>query len=65
MKLKASQCLLPLGLVLLGYVLLVGCTPSLGRFDSLANQGILPLSNDNPHLGSTCFWPAKRSRAAT
>jgi hypothetical protein len=36
-------------------ILIFSCTPTLEKFDSLANQGLLPLSNDNPHLGANLF----------
>ena len=52
--------LLPLALLLLT---LSQCTPSLEKFNSLANQGILPLSNDNPHVGANLFLAQEAERS--
>jgi hypothetical protein len=40
------------------------CTPSLEKFNSLANQGILPLSNDNPHVGANLFLAQEAERSS-
>jgi hypothetical protein len=42
---------------------LAQCTPSLEKFNSLANQGILPLSNDNPHIGANLFLAQEAERS--
>lgn len=51
-------------LLLLLSLTLLSCTPSLDKFDSLANQGILPLSNENPHLGANLFLAQEAQRSS-
>lgn len=64
MRLRVAPWFLSLAFVALGYLSLNGCSPGLGHFNSLANQGILPLSSDNAHLGSNLFLAHEAQRSS-
>lgn len=54
-----------LGCVILTFTACVSaCSSSIGSFNSLADQGILPLSTENPHLGSNLFLAQEAERSS-
>ncbi len=64
MGLKTKRGITPILALAALLILVFGCSPSLDKFDSLANQGILPLSNDNAHLGANLFLAREAQRSS-